>query len=176
MIVPFKETGSYGGEIRRALTGDIVQIWGVMKTQNEGLFTFSHPYADTVEPNLAERWEYNDGGKQQIGIKVNVFAALRDIITPRRNSGEFEVHTFGFDVPGDPLFHRFAWTIDGPNQPYWHRNAASEGPEWLHEATQQFERAATTTDPIVIRESMAIAKDLHTDNVPNIAIGASYHA
>ena len=108
---------------------------------------------------VASYWE-------QIGIKVNVFAALRDIIMPRRYSGEFEVHTF----------RRFAWAIDGPNQPYWHRNAATEGPEWLHEATRQFERAATTTDPVVIRESMAIARDLHTNNIPNIAIGASYHA
>ena len=59
VIIPFKEIGSYGGKIRRAITGDIVQVPATMKAKNEGLLTFSHPMGDSIEPNLAERWESN---------------------------------------------------------------------------------------------------------------------
>ena len=111
---------------------------------------------------------------EAIGIKVNTFAALRDIIIPRRFSGEFEVHYWWFDGSDDPLQDRFEWAITGPNQPYWHRNASQEGPEWLHEATRAMELAATTTDPDKLREYMIRARDLHTDEVAAIPLGAAY--
>jgi peptide/nickel transport system substrate-binding protein len=112
----------------------------------------------------------------QLGIKVNTFGALRDIVVPRRFSGEFEVHYWWFDGADDPLQDRFAWAITGPNQPYWHRNADKEGPAWLHEATRLLEKAATTTDPDELREYMVQARDLHTAEVAAIPLGAAYRA
>lgn len=111
---------------------------------------------------------------EAVGIKVNTFAALRDIVIPRRFSGDFEVHYWWFDGADDPLQDRFEWAVTGPNQPYWHRNAATEGPAWLHEATRALERAATTTDPDTLRKYMVIARDLHTDEVAAIPLGAAY--
>ena len=67
VIIPFKEIGKYGGKIRRAITGDIVQVPATMKAKNEGLLTFSHPMGDSIEPNLAERWEFKNGGKELYG-------------------------------------------------------------------------------------------------------------
>ena len=64
VIIPFKEIGTYGGKIRRAITGDIVQVPATMKAKDEGLLTFAHPMGDSIEPNLAERWEFKDGGKE----------------------------------------------------------------------------------------------------------------
>ena len=109
-----------------------------------------------------------------IGIKVNTFAALRDIIIPRRFSGNYEVHYWWFDGADDPLQDRFEWAITGPNQPYWHRNASSEGPDWLHKATRVMELAATTTDQNKLREYMIQARDLHTEEVAAIPLGAAY--
>jgi len=109
-----------------------------------------------------------------IGIKVNTFAALRDIVIPRRFSGDFEVHYWWFDGSDDPLQDRFEWAITGPTQPYWHRNATTEGPAWLHEATKVMEKAATTTNPDSLRKYMTRARDLHTDEVAAIPLGAAY--
>lgn len=113
---------------------------------------------------------------KKLGIKVNTFGALRDIIIPRRYSGDYEVHYWWFDGSDDPLQDRFEWAITGLNQPYWHRNAGQEGPEWLHEATKVLELAATTTDPDKLRTYMIRARDLHTDEVAAIPLGAAYRA
>ncbi|MEE2752737.1 MAG: ABC transporter substrate-binding protein [Candidatus Latescibacterota bacterium] len=112
----------------------------------------------------------------KLGIKVYTFGALRDIIVPRRFSGDYEVHYWWFDGSDDPLQDRFEWAITGSNQPYWHRNADQEGPEWLHEATRVLELAATTTDPDKLRKYMIRARDLHTDEVAAIPLGAAYRA
>ena len=111
---------------------------------------------------------------QAVGIKVNTFAALRDIIVPRRYSGEFDVHHWWFDSADDPLSNREEWVISGPNMPYWHRNASTEGPDWLKECTRLFDQAATTTDTAEVRICMTRARDLFTNNIPAIPLGAAY--
>lgn len=37
VVVPLEEIGTYGGDIRRALTGDIVQVAAISKSINENL-------------------------------------------------------------------------------------------------------------------------------------------
>jgi hypothetical protein len=39
----------------------------------------------------------------EIGIKVNIFRALRDIIWPRRFNGEFDIHQWVLEGPNDQL-------------------------------------------------------------------------
>jgi peptide/nickel transport system substrate-binding protein len=63
IIVPVDTIGTYGGTIRRALTGDIVQTAGVSKTLGEDLMGFSRPLPDSIEFNLAESYAYQDSGK-----------------------------------------------------------------------------------------------------------------
>ena len=117
---------------------------------------------------VAEQW-------REIGIKTNLNAALRDIIWPRRTNGSFDVHYWGFTGPSDPLGRLNEWAIMGPTLPYWHRTAPTEGPEWLHEATRYIKLAITTVDTVQLREYMDKARKLHTDNVPVIVAGTSYH-
>ena len=58
--------------------------------------------------------------------------------------------------------------------PFWHREATREGPDWLHEATRLLEISATSTDTVEIRKHMIQARDLYTENIPAIPLGASY--
>jgi peptide/nickel transport system substrate-binding protein len=109
-----------------------------------------------------------------VGLKANTFAALRDIIVPRRYSGDFDVHYWWFDSADDPLSNRFEWAITAHNMPYWHRTATTEGPDWLRECTRLFEIAATSTDTAIVRSSMVKARDLYTEYIPAIPLGASY--
>jgi peptide/nickel transport system substrate-binding protein len=111
---------------------------------------------------------------EAVGIKVNTFAALRDIIVPRRYSGEFDIHYWWFDSADDPLSALSEWAITAHNMPYWHRNATTEGPNWLREGTRLLERAVTSTDTVEIRKNMIQARDIYTENIPAIPLGASY--
>ena len=113
---------------------------------------------------------------EAVGIKVNTFAALRDIIVPRRYSGEFDVHYWWFDSADDPLSALFEWAITAHNMPYWHRNATTEAPGWLREGSRLLLAAATSTDTAVVREHMVLAREIYTDQVPAIPLGAAYRA
>jgi peptide/nickel transport system substrate-binding protein len=62
VVVPLKEIGSYGGTIRRALTGDVVQYVGINKTLSESLMGYERPLANSIQLNLAESYEYLDEG------------------------------------------------------------------------------------------------------------------
>ena len=66
VVVPLDEIGQYGGTIRRALTGDIIQTAGPGKTLSEGLMGFERPVPRSIEFNLAESYAFSDGGKQAI--------------------------------------------------------------------------------------------------------------
>ena len=63
VIVPVEEIGTYGGMLRRALTGDIVQTPGPSKTLNENLMGFERPFPNGIQHNLAEEFAYADGGR-----------------------------------------------------------------------------------------------------------------
>jgi peptide/nickel transport system substrate-binding protein len=66
VVVPFEEIGTYGGDLRRALTGDIVQTAGVSKTLNENLMGFERPYPNSIQLNMAEKYWFEDEGRTAI--------------------------------------------------------------------------------------------------------------
>jgi peptide/nickel transport system substrate-binding protein len=63
VVVPIEEIGAYGGVIRRGLSSDISQWPGLMKAMSENLLAFSRPMGESIGPNLAESWEYQDEGR-----------------------------------------------------------------------------------------------------------------
>lgn len=117
---------------------------------------------------VADHW-------RAIGIKVNLNIGLRDMIWPRRNNGEFDVHTWSLEGPADPLGRLNDWAIMGPNVPFWHRNAFTEGPDWLHEATDLIMKVLTTVDEEDVFGYMMRVQELHAENVPVIVVGFPYH-
>jgi ABC-type transport system substrate-binding protein len=66
IVVPLDTIGQYGGVLRRALTGDIIQTAGVNKTLSENLMGFSRPMPDSIVHNLAENFEFLDEGRTAI--------------------------------------------------------------------------------------------------------------
>ena len=66
VVVPIDEIGRYGGTLRRALTGDIAQTPGVIKTLVENLMDYERPGSTRIEPNLAERHTFEDEGRTAI--------------------------------------------------------------------------------------------------------------
>jgi len=63
VVVPVEEIGRYGGTLRRALTGDIVQTAGVNKTLAENLMGYERPLPNRIEHNLAEKHWFEDNGR-----------------------------------------------------------------------------------------------------------------
>lgn len=112
---------------------------------------------------------------EAVGIKVHLNGALRDIIVPRRYNNEYDVHYWGLEGPNDPLFYAIGWGIMAKNVPYWHQNSFEEGPDWLWEVTKNLKLAMTTVDTSLLRTYMTKARDLHTENVPIIALGSMYN-
>ncbi len=111
---------------------------------------------------------------RNVGIDVNLNIALRDILFPRWNSGEFEIFWW-WGWSDDAVVNRGDWGITGPNQPGWHRNAEKEGPEWLFEATRLLEEVGTTVDTVKVRENMTRIRDIYAESVALIIPGFAYH-
>ena len=63
VIVPLEEIGQYGGRIRRALTGDIVQTPGVSKTLQPSLMGYERPLPKSIELMIAESYTFEDEGR-----------------------------------------------------------------------------------------------------------------
>jgi peptide/nickel transport system substrate-binding protein len=117
---------------------------------------------------VAEHW-------RQIGIKVYINAVLRNILWPRRNNGDFDIHVWSLEGPADPLARMNDWAIMNPTVPFWHKDASTNAQPWLREATQLIQKATTTIDSVKLHEHMTQVRDLHTDNVAAITIGSRYH-
>lgn len=66
VVRPLRETGQYGGTLRRALTGDIVQTAGVSKTLGENLMSFVRPMPTGLVHSIAESHSYRDSGRVAI--------------------------------------------------------------------------------------------------------------
>jgi peptide/nickel transport system substrate-binding protein len=109
-----------------------------------------------------------------LGIKVNINAALRDIIWPRRFNGEFDVHQWGLEGPEDPLGRLSDWAVTGPNTPFWHREAWRDTTSWLHEASRLMLLAQSTVDTAARRIYMGEALRLHSRNIPVLVAGSTY--
>ncbi|MEE2753716.1 MAG: ABC transporter substrate-binding protein [Candidatus Latescibacterota bacterium] len=63
VVVPVDVIGRYGGTIRRALTGDIVQTAGVNKTLADNLMGYERPMPNSIQHNLAEKHWFEDEGR-----------------------------------------------------------------------------------------------------------------
>ena len=63
VVVPVKEIGRYGGEIRRALSSEITDEPAITKTLNDSITGYERPLPHSIQPNLAQKWEFRDGGK-----------------------------------------------------------------------------------------------------------------
>ena len=109
-----------------------------------------------------------------IGITINLFPALRDIIWPRRFKGEFDVHHWGLEGPDDPLGRLSDWAITGPQTPFWHREAYRDTTRWLKDATKQLLLGQSAVDTSLRRIHMAKAQELHVENIPVIVVGSIY--
>ena len=66
VVVPVNEIGKYGGRLRRALTGDIVQTPGVSKTMSVGLMGYERPLPRSVQLMMAESYTFEDEGRTAI--------------------------------------------------------------------------------------------------------------
>ncbi len=67
VVVPLEEIGTYGGTIRRALTGDVIQTQGPVKAFNDNLMGYERPYPPkSIQLNLAESFDLSDDGKTAI--------------------------------------------------------------------------------------------------------------
>ncbi len=113
VVVPMDEIGRYGGTIRRALTGDVVQTPGVSKTIGENIMGFEQPLPRRVLLNLAESYEFQDGGRTAIvrirkGVKWSdgVPFTTDDILFWYRDM------TLDADARSSPLFPN-QWLVDG---------------------------------------------------------------
>ena len=120
---------------------------------------------------VVEQW-------RDIGIKVHLFPAIRDILEVRRLGHEFEATYWDIEGAEDPLSRPPEWTITPPagggggsSSPIWHHRAWKEGPEWLREAAVLFDQARTTAEPELLRDRMERFRDLYTENIPAIGIG-----
>jgi peptide/nickel transport system substrate-binding protein len=111
---------------------------------------------------------------QNIGIKITLFVALRDIIVPLLTAGDFEIHWW-WSTSDDALVKRENWGHMSKNTPEWHREAATEGPAWLHEATRLIEESGTTVDTAQVRRNMNQIRDLYAEHVPILIPGFAYH-
>jgi peptide/nickel transport system substrate-binding protein len=66
VLVPVDEIGSYGGELRRALTSEIIETRGVTKTLNENLMGYERPIAKSIQLNLAESFEFENENRTAV--------------------------------------------------------------------------------------------------------------
>ena len=66
IIRPVHQIGRYGGSIRRMFDNENGGISGIRKTLNDGLVGYERPFARSIESNLAEHYEFLDGGRVAI--------------------------------------------------------------------------------------------------------------
>ncbi len=67
VVVPLEKIGNYGGTIRRALTSDIGDTQGPVKSFNDNLMGYERPYPPkSIQLNLADHFELSDDGKTAI--------------------------------------------------------------------------------------------------------------
>jgi peptide/nickel transport system substrate-binding protein len=117
---------------------------------------------------VADHW-------RDVGVKAILNPLLRDLLYPRREAGDFDIHVWALEGPADPLGYMNDWAIMSENGPFWHKQAMDTGQDWFWEATESVKAAMTTVDTTVLRHHMGRIRDLHSDNVPVIVVGANYH-
>ena len=126
--------------------------------------TAESDYSDVCEL-VAVQWA-------DIGIKMHLFIAQRDIVFDRREHGDFEANLADMGGTGVPLAAPHHWSTWAPGTPFWFKNAAEDGPDWLKGSVKHVRQAMTTIDPDVRRESMIRLRDLFAEQIPVIGIGS----
>lgn len=71
---PYDQIGLYGGALQRATPGDVSRENIVERTLGENLWGWSRPIPDRIEPNLALKHDYLDGGRT---LRLHLRAGLR---------------------------------------------------------------------------------------------------
>lgn len=107
-----------------------------------------------------------------VGVFVNLNPGREEIIYPRRLNGEFQIYLYKLAAGIEPRNSHFLWGATAPNTLFWHRNAQSEGPEWLRQATDAMKRALASVDPDTVKINILEMQDLYAENVPCIGLGA----
>ncbi len=124
---------------------------------------FSGSYIPDLSELIAVQWEV-------LGIKVHLNVGLQEILLPKRINGDFEIHITS--APIDPLTQEHHFGVMGPNLPFWHRDADTDGPDWLNEVTDGIKQAQTIIDPEALKLQMEHLHHLVSTNIPFIALGA----
>ena len=117
---------------------------------------------------VVEHWK-------DIGVKANINAVLRDILWPRRQNAEFDIHIWPLEGPDDPLAMTHYWVPIVPTQPFWYKSAYDDSPDWLREATDGMRNAMTTVNQDEVRKYMTRSLYLLAENAASIVIGSAYH-
>lgn len=113
VVRPIQEIGRYGGTLRRALTGDIIQETGITKTLNDNLMGFKRPIADGIELNLAESYEFQDEGRIVI-FKIRKGVKWSDGVPFTVDDILFWYYDMTFDDSARDLpIVPFEWLVDG---------------------------------------------------------------
>ncbi len=111
---------------------------------------------------VEEYWE-------AVGVDVVLNYGLQEILIPRRINGTFEVNLT--DPPIDPMIQGNHIGYLGPFLPFWHRNAATDGPDWLHEVTALIRKGENTLDEEILSRYMIEVREIMTRELPFISIG-----
>jgi peptide/nickel transport system substrate-binding protein len=63
VVRPLEQIGNYGGTLRRAILSEYTGHTAISKTLNENLMGFTRPVGDRIVPNLADSFEFSEGGR-----------------------------------------------------------------------------------------------------------------
>ncbi len=63
VVTPIHEIGTYGGTLRRSNSADVGRENVLERTLSENLLGWERPIPQTIEPNLAEDYEFQDDGR-----------------------------------------------------------------------------------------------------------------
>ncbi len=107
---------------------------------------------------------------EAVGIRTHLNFGMNNIIMERRTTGVFEI--LARRQPTNLLDQIQHFGAVGPNFPFWHPHAVSEGPEWLRRATEHLRLAHSTINPEERRRHAEIVRDLHVENIPMVSLGA----
>ena len=154
VIRPLREIGNYGGTLRRALTGDIVQTAGVSKTLGENLMAYERPMPNSLVHSLAESYTYvGDGSVALFKIRAGV----------KWSDG----HPFTVD---DILFWYYDFQLDDDA-----RDSALPPTAWIiDDKPIKMEKVDDTT--LRIESTHPLGRILHTFATSEIALPKHYYA
>ena len=128
-------------------------------------FEYEKNVADLVEL-VTEYW-------RAVGVRVFPHGGRDEIVRNHRMNGAFQMFasrtTLGAE---DPRGSSMQWVMYGPNNPFWHREAAKNPPPWLREGTDLFIRSFATVEPVRVRELMVQAQKLFAAEFPAIGFGS----